>query len=144
MVGRVTSWSGEDRAFIGFVSPEVVALPVCRATMRHWQRLQQQRAACNSPMRYRSSHLLQCSICLVGRFRALLSKAFAMTAITVSPRKSERSPWRILAPLLRALHVARQQDRVARELSLLSDRELADFGLSRGDIPAVARGEFRR
>ena len=67
-----------------------------------------------------------------------------MTAITLSPRKSVRSAWRLFAPLLRALHVARQQDRVARELSLLSDRELADFGLSRGDIPAVARGEFRR
>ena len=66
-----------------------------------------------------------------------------MTAIMLSPRKSARSPWRLLAPLLRAFHVARQQDRVARELSLLSDRELADFGLSRGDIPVVARGEFR-
>jgi uncharacterized protein YjiS (DUF1127 family) len=67
-----------------------------------------------------------------------------MTAVTLSSRKSLRSPWRLLAPLFRALHVARQQNRVARELSLLSDRELADFGLSRGDIPAVARGEFRR
>jgi len=55
-----------------------------------------------------------------------------------------RSPWRILSPLLRALHIARQQGRVARELSLLSDRELADFGLTRGDISAVARGELRR
>ncbi len=67
-----------------------------------------------------------------------------MTALTVPSLKSARSPWRLLSRLLRALHVARQQDRVARELSLLSDRELADFGLSRGDIPAVARGELRR
>ena len=67
-----------------------------------------------------------------------------MTALTFSSLKSVRSPWRLLSHLLRALHVARQQDRVARELSLLSDRELADFGLSRGDIPAVARGELRR
>ena len=67
-----------------------------------------------------------------------------MTALTFSALKSVRSPWRLLSPLLRALHAARQQDRVARELSLLSDRELADFGLSRGDIPAVARGELRR
>jgi uncharacterized protein YjiS (DUF1127 family) len=67
-----------------------------------------------------------------------------MTAITFSPRKSARSPWRLLASLVRALHVARQQGRVARELSLLSDRELADFGLTRGDITAVARGELRR
>jgi uncharacterized protein YjiS (DUF1127 family) len=111
--------------------------------MRHWQRLQQQRAACNSPMRRRPSLLLQCSICLPRRFHSFLSKAFAMTDIALSPRKSVRSPWRLLAPLLRAFHVARQQDRVARKLSLLSDRELADFGLSRSDIAAVARGEFR-
>lgn len=67
-----------------------------------------------------------------------------MTALAFSSLKSVRSPWRLLSRLLRALHTARQQDRVARELSLLSDRELADFGLTRGDIPAVARGELRR
>ena len=65
-----------------------------------------------------------------------------MAAVTVPSLKSVRSPWRFVAPLLRALHVARQQDRVARELSLMSDRELADFGLNRGDIPRVARGEL--
>jgi uncharacterized protein YjiS (DUF1127 family) len=66
-----------------------------------------------------------------------------MAAVTVPSLKSVRSPWHFVAPLLRALHVARQQDRVARELSLMSDRELADFGLNRGDIPRVARGELR-
>jgi uncharacterized protein YjiS (DUF1127 family) len=67
-----------------------------------------------------------------------------MTALTFPSLKSVRSPWRILSSLLGALHIARQQGRVARELSLLSDRELADFGLTRGDISAVARGELRR
>ena len=68
-----------------------------------------------------------------------------MATLTFPFLTSTRSPWRLLPRLLRALHAARQQDRVAREfLSLLSDRELADFGLSRGDISAVARGELRR
>ena len=34
--------------------------------------------------------------------------------------------------------------RTVRELETYSDRELADMGLSRTDIPAVARGELRR
>lgn len=34
--------------------------------------------------------------------------------------------------------------RVAAELQQYSDRELLDIGLTRADIPAVARGESRR
>ena len=34
--------------------------------------------------------------------------------------------------------------RVTHELSLCSDRQLADLGFSRSDIPDVARGSFRR
>ena len=38
----------------------------------------------------------------------------------------------------------REIARVEFELSTYSDRHLADLGLTRGDIPSVARGNFRR
>jgi uncharacterized protein YjiS (DUF1127 family) len=34
--------------------------------------------------------------------------------------------------------------RIARELGGYTDRELADLGLSRSEIPAVAQGTYRR
>ncbi len=37
-----------------------------------------------------------------------------------------------------------QAARIATELEAYSDRELAELGLCRGDIPAVARGTFHR
>ena len=45
----------------------------------------------------------------------------------------------------RRRHAARrrgQVEQVTRELSAYSDRELADLGLSRADIPSVANGTF--
>ncbi len=41
---------------------------------------------------------------------------------------------------------ARRQEiaRITHELSVCTDRQLADLGLSRGDIPDVARGSFKR
>lgn len=38
----------------------------------------------------------------------------------------------------------RQVSQVVRELEACSDRELAELGLARGDILAVAHGTFRR
>jgi uncharacterized protein YjiS (DUF1127 family) len=38
----------------------------------------------------------------------------------------------------------REIARVEFELGTYSDRHLADLGLTRGDIPEVARGRFRR
>ena len=38
----------------------------------------------------------------------------------------------------------RQAARIAFELNCYSERELADLGLTRSDIPLVARGDFRR
>ena len=67
-----------------------------------------------------------------------------MTAITFSHVTRGRSPWRRLAGALRAVFEISQQRRVARELARFSDRELADLGLTRGDIAAVARGAWRR
>lgn len=38
----------------------------------------------------------------------------------------------------------REVARITHELSGYTDRELAELGLSRSDIPEVARGSFRR
>ncbi len=38
----------------------------------------------------------------------------------------------------------RKIGRLTRELNRYSDRDLGDMGLTRGDIPAVARGRFPR
>jgi len=39
---------------------------------------------------------------------------------------------------------SRERRRIERELGTYSDRELAELGITRTDIPAIARGEFRR
>ncbi len=50
-----------------------------------------------------------------------------------------------IAARFRAWRARREQiNRISFELSCYTDRELADLGLSRGDIPEVARGTFRR
>lgn len=38
----------------------------------------------------------------------------------------------------------RKRDQILRELSAYTDRELADLGFCRSDIPAVANGSYRR
>ncbi len=48
----------------------------------------------------------------------------------------------LLDGLRRWLHRQREIARVTRELSVHTDRELHDMGLTRGDIPAVARGTY--
>lgn len=48
---------------------------------------------------------------------------------------------RILESLYRvgaAIHESRQRARTVAELSRLTDRQLADIGISRSDIPSVA------
>jgi uncharacterized protein YjiS (DUF1127 family) len=53
-----------------------------------------------------------------------------------------------LANLVRRYDAWAQQRRAIRqvevELSTMTPRELADLGLTQGDIPDVARGRFRR
>jgi uncharacterized protein YjiS (DUF1127 family) len=44
----------------------------------------------------------------------------------------------IIARLIRLVRVWFRYDQSVRELSRLGDRELADIGLSRSDIPSVA------
>jgi uncharacterized protein YjiS (DUF1127 family) len=41
-------------------------------------------------------------------------------------------------------HVWHDRQEVREELSALTDRELADIGLDRNDIDAVARGTYHR
>lgn len=49
----------------------------------------------------------------------------------------------IVPTLVAKLRGWRERQRVLDELYALDDRTLADIGLSRGDIPFVAKGQFR-
>ena len=46
----------------------------------------------------------------------------------------------MLLSIFRAIQSFRDYHRNLRELNQLSDRELADIGIERGDIPRVAAG----
>jgi uncharacterized protein YjiS (DUF1127 family) len=48
----------------------------------------------------------------------------------------------MLLSLIRMIQAFRDYQRNVSELSQLSDRELADIGLDRSDIPRVAAGTF--
>jgi uncharacterized protein YjiS (DUF1127 family) len=48
----------------------------------------------------------------------------------------------MLLSLIRMIQAFREYQRNATELSALSDRELADIGLDRSDIPRVAAGNY--
>lgn len=49
----------------------------------------------------------------------------------------------MLLSLIRMINAFRDYRRNVAELSQLSDRELADIGLDRADIPRVAAGQHR-
>lgn len=48
------------------------------------------------------------------------------------------------APIAQAVRKWRERSRARHELQRLTDLELADIGLSRGDIDAVVRGDMVR
>ncbi|MBO4222683.1 DUF1127 domain-containing protein [Bradyrhizobium neotropicale] len=48
----------------------------------------------------------------------------------------------MLLSLIRMIRAFRDYQRNVAELSQLSDRELADIGLDRSDIPRVAAGHY--
>ena len=48
----------------------------------------------------------------------------------------------MLLSLIRMIQAFRNYQRNVNELSQLSDRELADIGLDRSDIPRVAAGTY--
>jgi len=49
----------------------------------------------------------------------------------------------MLLSLIRMIQAFRSYQRTVAELSQLSDRELADIGLDRSDIPRIAGGHGR-
>lgn len=49
-----------------------------------------------------------------------------------------------LTPIAQAVRKWRERSRARNELQRLTDLELADIGLSRGDIDAVVRGDMVR
>ena len=51
---------------------------------------------------------------------------------------SDRKRTTMFASLIRMLHQWKQYNRSLNELSRLGDRELADIGINRSDIPTVA------
>jgi len=50
----------------------------------------------------------------------------------------------MLSPIIRFIQHLKRYGRVVQELSRLSDRELADIGITRCDIDPIARGQLRR
>ena len=70
---------------------------------------------------------------------ATFANAFQATGRTTLPSLSS------LFISLRALHLrAAKRRQIVRELNSHSDRQLADMGIARADIPHVARGGTRR
>jgi len=65
---------------------------------------------------------------------ASLTKGFTRAAITLD--------WAQLRQQFQTWNARRREvARITRELESMSNRELAELGLCRSDIPAVARGE---
>jgi uncharacterized protein YjiS (DUF1127 family) len=66
-----------------------------------------------------------------------------MMFATVASRHSFAPPHAVTGVLdqaIAALRVRRKAGRAAQELALMDDRQLADIGLTRGDIYRIARG----
>jgi uncharacterized protein YjiS (DUF1127 family) len=72
-----------------------------------------------------------------GRF--VVAAAFAVTFVGFGWRKTKS----MLSPILCFIQNWKRYERVVQELSRLSDRELADIGITRGDIHRIARGQSR-
>lgn len=68
--------------------------------------------------------------------RATLSKTGSLVYARQTPRVAAERP----ASLLNALRGWRERRAAIAELNALSDRSLADIGLTRGDIPRAVRG----
>ena len=50
----------------------------------------------------------------------------------------------MLSPVIRFFQSWKRYGLAVQELSQLSDRELADIGITRGDIDRIAKGQSRR
>jgi uncharacterized protein YjiS (DUF1127 family) len=66
--------------------------------------------------------------------------AFAVTFVDFGWRRTKST----LSPILCFIQHWKRYERAVQELSRLSDRELADIGITRGDIHRIAKGQSRR
>ena len=73
-----------------------------------------------------------------------LSKESKMTTITLHTSKLLIEVTKLLTEAKDALAERAKVKRTIRELNSLTDRELADMGIHRGDITSVAKGEIKR
>ena len=80
-----------------------------------------------------TSELLQCGMLIYIHFND-----------EAAPRaESNCKETTMLLSLIRMIQAFRDYQRNVAELSQLSDRELADIGLDRSDIPRVAAGQYQ-
>src|SRR5215469_2088655 len=70
----------------------------------------------------------------------VVAAAFAVTFVDFGWRRSKS----MLSPILCFIQHRKRYERAVQELSRLSDRELADIGITRGDIHRIAKGQSRR
>lgn len=77
-----------------------------------------------------------------GRFYGwfAVAAAFAVTFVDFGWRRTKS----MLSPILCFIQHWKRYERAVQELSRLSDRELADIGITRGDIHRIAKGQSRR
>jgi uncharacterized protein YjiS (DUF1127 family) len=66
----------------------------------------------------------------------VVAAAFAVTFVDFGWRRTKS----MLSRILCFIQHRKRYERVVQELSRLSDRELADIGITRGDIDRIARG----
>jgi len=74
------------------------------------------------------------------RFGAYIRFTGAASLQELNPDTKETTA--MLMSLIRMIQAFRDYQRNLSELSRLSDRELADIGLDRSDIPRVAAGSY--
>jgi uncharacterized protein YjiS (DUF1127 family) len=68
-----------------------------------------------------------------------VAAAFAVTFVDFGWRRTKS----MLSPILCFIQHWKRYERAVQELSRLSDRELADIGITRGDIHRIAKGQSR-
>jgi len=79
------------------------------------------------------------------RYCHALSIAMLWVSKRTAPASTDEKPTKRIAPmsLARSFQTWRQYRNTAAELNRLSQRELADLGISRSEIPALARQSVR-
>ena len=70
----------------------------------------------------------------------VVAAAFAVTFVDFGWRRAKS----MLSPILRFIQDWKRYERAVQELSRLNDRELADIGITRGDIHRIAKGQSHR